>query len=188
MAKLSRMLWTRQYVDHNRNPRESGDPLPISAKSACPLDSRLRGNFEAASAGASEKVFLSTYAKKAKNAGTVALEYGLILPIMIGLMLGVIDISRLLWTVTSLNRAVEVSARWGGINNTTSGVADRAAQEAFGINATAGDFTASLQSCGVQVTANYAFGFLVPWPTANLSLEKRNSIQLTATACHPVVE
>jgi Flp pilus assembly protein TadG len=130
----------------------------------------------------------ATSAKQARNAGTVALEYGLILPIMIGLMLGVIDISRLLWTVTSLNRAVEASARWGGINNTTAGVTDRAVQEAWGINASAGDFTASVQACGVQVTANYAFDFLIPWPTSTGGLENNNSIQLTATACHPEIE
>lgn len=126
--------------------------------------------------------------KKPNNAGTVALEYGLILPIMIGLMLGVIDISRLLWTYTSLNRAVEASARWGGINNTTSGVAERAVQEAWGVDVTAGDFTASVQACGVQVTANYAFDFLIPWPTGSGGLENRNSVQLTATACYPAIE
>ncbi|MEJ2226843.1 MAG: pilus assembly protein [Alphaproteobacteria bacterium] len=131
---------------------------------------------------------LATYAKTPNNAGTVALEYGLVLPIMIGLMLGVIDISRLMWTFTSLNRAVEASARWGGIRNTTSGVAERAMQEAWGINASAGDFTASIQSCGLQVSANYAFEFLIPWPTGSSGLENHNSIQLTASACYPLIE
>jgi Flp pilus assembly protein TadG len=127
-------------------------------------------------------------AKKPKNAGTVALEYGLVLPILIGLTLGVIDISRLLWTVTSLNRAVEASARWGGINNTTAGVAERAAQEAWGVNVSAGNFTATIQGCGLQVDANYAFDFLIPMPTGGGGLEKRNSIQLTATACYPQIQ
>ncbi len=131
---------------------------------------------------------LATGAKKAKNAGTVALEYGLILPIMIGLMLGVIDISRLLWTVTSLNRAVEVSARWGGIRNTTAGVAERAVEETWGVNVTAQTFTASVQDCGIQVSASFAFDFLIPWPTADRRLQNPNSIQLTATACHPAIE
>ena len=131
---------------------------------------------------------ITTSAEKPKNAGTVALEYGLILPIMIGLMLGVLDIGRLLWTFTSLNRAVEASARWSGINNTTSGVAERAVQEAWGVEVTTQTFTATVQACGVQVSADYEFDFLIPWPTGSGGLENPNSIQLSATACYPAIE
>ncbi len=46
----------------------------------------------------------------------MAVEYGIILPVLLMLMLGIIDTGRLIWTQTTLDRAVEAAARCGAVN------------------------------------------------------------------------
>ena len=53
------------------------------------------------------------------TAGSVAIEYGLILPAMLLFTLGIMDAGRLLWTNITLTRATEVAARCGAVNVTT---------------------------------------------------------------------
>ena len=70
--------------------------------------------------------------------GSMAIEYGLILPVLLLFTFGLVDAGRLLWTNITLTRATEVAARCGAVNMTTcpaAGIAAYAAAEAqnFGI-------------------------------------------------------
>lgn len=126
-----------------------------------------------------------------RTAGTVAIEYGLILPAMLLFIFGLIDASRLLWTNITLTRATEVAARCGAVSPTIcANIPSFAMTQAqnFGIfDATAADFVATTPACGVQVQATYTFTFVVPWfPQFSASAPfGATTMRLNATACYP---
>lgn len=120
----------------------------------------------------------------------MALEYGLLLPALIFLILGTMDVGRLIWTYTTLHRAVEASARCAAINSTLCGtanqIASRAVNEAWGLSVDQKTFTAQTQSCGAQVTANYPFSLLIPWLGGKDEQQPPSTIMLTVSACYPL--
>ena len=117
------------------------------------------------------------------EAGTTAVEYGLLLPVLIFIILGAMDTGRLIWTFTTLHRAVEASARCAAVSPSVCGtaqqVASRAVSEAWGLPVTTAMFSLQQQSCGTQVTANYSFSPLSP-------LIPAYAITLTVSACYPL--
>ncbi len=118
------------------------------------------------------------------SSGTTALEYGIILPILLLFILGIIDTGRLIWTYTTLYRATEAAARCGAINanstinvcSTTSQIQQAAVNEAWGLTVAASAFTVTTPTCGLRVTANYTFQYYTPGFT---------TITLVPTACFP---
>jgi Flp pilus assembly protein TadG len=127
--------------------------------------------------------------------GTVGIEYGLILPVLLLFLFGLMDTGRLLWTNITLTRATEVAARCGAINPagvttcTAANIPAYAATQAqnFGISdAVAADFVATTPNCGVQVTATYTFQFVVPWfPQFSTKAPfGATTMTLNATSCY----
>lgn len=120
--------------------------------------------------------------------GAAAVEYGLILPVLLLFMIGAIDIGRLMWTYTTLNRATEAAARCGAIdmNNcaTTAQIQTRAVNEAWGLTVTASAFTPAVAACGVQVVGTYSFAFAIP---ALVGATPLGTITLQSTACYPIM-
>jgi Flp pilus assembly protein TadG len=125
------------------------------------------------------------------NAGTAAIEYALAFPVVLALTLGTMDISRMVWTYTPLQRAVEAAARCASINTiacATSGqVSARAVQEAWGLNLSPSVFTLSTAACGKRVTATFDFVLIVPWPSAFLGegAQRPDAIRFNVSACYP---
>ncbi len=127
--------------------------------------------------------------------GTVAIEYGLILPAMLLFTLGIMDTGRLLWTYVTLTRATEAAARCGAVNNTTTcpSIPAYAVAQAWGLNdVTAAAFTVTTPTCGgaqpgVQVAATYTFQFIVPWfpQFGGAAPFGAPTMTLNATACYP---
>ena len=118
-----------------------------------------------------------------QQAGTAALEYALVLPVLLVLLLGALDAGRVMWlAVTPLDRAVDVAARCAAIDTTTCGtpaqITAYAAAQAFGTTMTASVFTATIAACGAKVTGSLPFAFVTPWPG-------KRTISLTAMACYP---
>lgn len=119
----------------------------------------------------------------------MALEYGLAVPVLILLVLMTMDVARLMWTYTTLQRAVEASARCAAVNPTACGsagqIANRAVDEAWGLSVSPSVFTAQTQGCGWRVTANYNFTLLIPWMGTGAESQP-NALALTLTACYPL--
>lgn len=119
--------------------------------------------------------------------GNVAIEYGLILPVLIVFTFGIMDTGRLLWSAATLNRAAEAAARCAAINTTDCGtpaqIQARAVAEAWGLTIAASAFTITKPACGIQVDANYDFTFLTPGVGAFVPLGIQT---LNATACYPL--
>lgn len=117
-----------------------------------------------------------------RNDGAVTIEYALILPVLLVMVLGIIDVGRLLWTQTTLERAVEAASRCAAINTTLCGttakIQNYAVTQAYGLTVTTSVFTVSTPVCGVTVQASFPFRLIVPWLA-------RTSLTLTATSCYP---
>jgi Flp pilus assembly protein TadG len=117
------------------------------------------------------------------HSGAVALEYAIVLPALLLLVLGIIDAGRVIWTVTTLNHAVESAARCGAVDAVTckspTNIQAYAVTQAYGVAVNASAFTATTTSCGMNVVASLPFTFVVPWIG-------RSQITLSASACYPL--
>jgi Flp pilus assembly protein TadG len=123
-----------------------------------------------------------------RRSGAVAIEYALILPMLLLFVIGIIDVGRLLWTFTTLSRAAEAAARCGAINlidcGTAAAIQNRAVAEAWGMNIAASAFAVTTPACGVQVIGTYDFVFAIP---ALATATPLGTVTLKATACYPVM-
>jgi Flp pilus assembly protein TadG len=124
---------------------------------------------------------------KSGRRGSVALEYGLIAPLLLVLVLGIIDTGRLIWIYTTLYRATEAAARCGAVNTTVCATAPQiqtyAVAEAWGMTVDPSVFTVTAPSCGLQVRAAYNFTSIVP---GFGKVAPKGLITLQATACYPL--
>ena len=114
------------------------------------------------------------------DSGATAVESGLVLPIVIMLMLGVVSFSMLGGAINGMHYAVEEAARCFAVNKTTCTSAATAAQYASSkylgpdVNPV---FEASNVGCGFTVsgTATYAINLIVT----------RLNVPISASSCYP---
>lgn len=122
--------------------------------------------------------------RRSRQRGAAAIEYALILPAVLLFVIGIIDTGRLIWTYTTLSRAVEAAARCAAINTIECGTVAQtqsyAATQAWGLTISAQAFTVTTAACGIQVKGTYDFTFAIPAFTKDFG-----TITLTATACYP---
>jgi Flp pilus assembly protein TadG len=117
--------------------------------------------------------------------GAAAVEFAVILPILLLCVLGLIEFARAIWTQASLDYAVQAAARCAAVDSIACGtdvaIQNYAASKAPGLSfgAPTSTFAVARPSCGVQVTATLPFDFLLP---ALLPYSQT----LHATACYPV--
>jgi Flp pilus assembly protein TadG len=115
--------------------------------------------------------------------GAAAVEFAIILPILLLCLLGLIEFGRAIWTQATLDYAVQAAARCAAVDLLTCGsvaqTQDYAISKAPGLSLTASVFTVTTPACGIQVAASLPFDVLVP---ALLPYSRT----LTATACFPV--
>ena len=115
--------------------------------------------------------------------GATALEFGLVLPVFVTIVVGVINTAQLTHAVSSMTFAVEEAARCSAVNETTCGTAT--ATEAYAAAKYLGPsvspvFASTNAGCGHTVTATATFELNVIF--ANYS------IPLNAAACYPGVD
>ena len=111
--------------------------------------------------------------------GATAVEFALVLPALAALVVGGLYTGLAVYSAAGLHTAVEQAARCYSVNVSQCGSASAtqtyAQSQYFGINSPA--FTASIQSCGHQVSATVTVG--ISAVVTNLS------VPLSATACFP---
>jgi len=116
------------------------------------------------------------------RAGTTAVEFALVALPFITLLFGIIDFSRLVWTQTALQFAVEKTARCAAVNTSTCGTPALAQAYAGSHILAPGvpvkDFLYTVSPCGsnVSVATNFTFilGKLMP-----------SALTLKAQSCYP---
>lgn len=122
--------------------------------------------------------------------GVSAVEMALVMPLFFALLLGVVNVSLVLWTQASLYFAAQAAARCASANPTICGKpADQTRVEDFAMSQYFGQslpdaprlFTYNLvqPGCGHRVEARYAYPLSLPFydPPPRLSL--------SASACFP---
>jgi Flp pilus assembly protein TadG len=118
--------------------------------------------------------------------GTTAVEFGLTGPIFFMVVLGVIEAGLLLWAQVGLQHGVEMAARYASTDPppSTSAIQTYAAQQSFGLNPAASDFTVTTPRppCGNEVSASYTFPFTAYFSTPLNS----TPLKLSAQACFPI--
>lgn len=124
-----------------------------------------------------------------RRRGATAIEYAIILPVLMLAVFGIMDVGRLLWTYTTIVSASEAAARCYAIKaagcTTAADVQNYAVTQAWGLSTDPSAFTVATQACGAQVRATYVFAFVIPWLSAVPPFGSANSITLTTTACYP---
>lgn len=112
--------------------------------------------------------------------GSSAIEYAIIFPVLLLVMLGIMDSGRLLWAYSTLYRATEAAARCGAVDvtacGTTNQIRSKAVSSAWGLTVAPAAFTVATPACGVQVSASYSFSFSMPG---------FSPLALNASSCHP---
>ena len=113
--------------------------------------------------------------------GATAVEFAIVSPIFIMLLLGIIYGCLLMYTMGSLHYAVQAAARCGAVMTATCGSAAAtqtyALNHYYALNNPTPQFTASAAACGQQVTGSLTYILDVAFA--------RWSIPLSATACFP---
>ena len=143
--------------------------------------------------------FLARLAKARE--GIEALEFAIILPVLMLFLLGCIEFGRLFWTQSELQFAAESAARCITVtcsaNITGTGPNTYAAGQVFSVPVPAGtvfSVTNPNPACGNEVTVCYPFEFLLPglFPFTNAKPATCPAaynapalgLTLTATGCH----
>jgi Flp pilus assembly protein TadG len=118
---------------------------------------------------------------------SAAVEFSLVLPLLLAFIFGIIEVGHLLWTVGALNMAVEDAARCVSVSNASTSktpcpdqttMQAYAAARTWGMTIPASDFTLTTPACGYQVTVTYPYTPIVGYIPLSMTL--------SATACYPV--
>jgi Flp pilus assembly protein TadG len=119
-----------------------------------------------------------------------AVEFALVLPVMLGLILGIYEFGQAVWTQGMLDYAVEQAARCASVNATTCGTVSAiktfASQQTVPLNLPVSTFSASTPACGNLVTASYVFNFIGTMPLIHGTALFPTSVTLTSTSCYPI--
>jgi Flp pilus assembly protein TadG len=112
--------------------------------------------------------------------GAALVEYALVLPALLALVFGLMQLGGMAWTQEALNYAVQEAARCAVVRPDICGdpgsVQQYAASQALGISAPANAFTVAQDDCGMDVRAALPYDFIV-------SPFNSSPVQLTAEAC-----
>lgn len=112
--------------------------------------------------------------------GATAVEFALVLPVFIMLLIGTVSTAHLMFAANSLHFAVEEAARCSAVNQTscpTEAATVAFAQSRYSGPSPAPDFAASSEGCGRRVTAEGDY-------TLHLGIAAL-TVPLSAEACYP---
>lgn len=122
-------------------------------------------------------------------AGSTAVDYAIILPLLLMFMLGVADAGRLMWTYATLTRAIDATARCAAVDTIDCGtaqlVSSYAGNQLWGVDATQLSVTLASAACGKSVHGSYSFSFVTPFIWIAQPFGVSNSLTLTVSACYP---
>jgi Flp pilus assembly protein TadG len=135
--------------------------------------------------------------------GQTLVEFALIVPIFVLMLIGVFDVGRAIYAFSTINNAAHEAVRLAIVDQNTADVRDRAVSQAVGVGVAPGDVivrwldadyadlapcnTTPRDGCTVEVTVRYAFNAVTPMigqlvGTINLEGLARQPIERTYTS------
>jgi Flp pilus assembly protein TadG len=99
----------------------------------------------------------------ADQRGTAAVEFALIAPVFFALLLSVIDVGRYMWTLNTMQYAIDEAVRAGAVQDlTTAEIKGRVADAVAPINSTEVAVNVAETADALTVTASSTYRFLFP--------------------------
>lgn len=95
--------------------------------------------------------------------GTAAIEFGMVAPVFFALVLGIIDVGRYMWTLNTMQYAIDDSIRAGVVREMTPEEVEARVKETLA-HVSAGGLTVEAlpTSSTLEVTAQATYAFLFP--------------------------
>jgi Flp pilus assembly protein TadG len=118
--------------------------------------------------------------------GSLMVETALLLPVLLTLVLGLIEVGHLLWTVAALNMAVEDAARCVSVSNVSAkntqcsnqtSMQSYAAARTWGLTIPGTEFVLSQPGCGYEVSITHPFVPVISYIPLSFNVQ--------ASACFP---
>jgi Flp pilus assembly protein TadG len=110
------------------------------------------------------------------QAGTAAIEFGVLAPVFFAMLLGIVDIGRYMWTLNTIQYAIDDGLRAGSVEqlNETE-VENRVKDALLGLDTTGIEVEATMPtSTSLEVTASTTYKFMFPiatlFPTTTIDL------------------
>ena len=95
--------------------------------------------------------------------GAVAVEFAMIAPIFFGLLVGIIDVGRYMWTLNTIQYAIDQGVRAGVVQQlSTDDVTDLVKTSLTGLDASAIDVDVTDEAASLSVAAETDYTFLFP--------------------------
>jgi Flp pilus assembly protein TadG len=96
--------------------------------------------------------------------GSTAVEFALVLPLLMGFVLGIIEFGRAMWIRQTLQYAVETASRTALADAalSTSAISAAVTSNLLGLQGVAPNVVVSSTATQISITATYQFTFLVP--------------------------
>ncbi len=114
--------------------------------------------------------------------GSSAVEFAIVGPMFIGIMMAIFQGGILLWTQLGMEHAVESAARCSAVHSSNCGTLSQiqsyAATQAYGLNLPTSIFSFRQTTCGNVVSASYSYSVFS-------QVFGKASIPLNAQACFP---
>ncbi|MCK5166785.1 MAG: pilus assembly protein [Rhodospirillaceae bacterium] len=116
----------------------------------------------------------------ANDRGVAAVEFAIVLPVFIMLIMGIVDFGRIYWIKSAMQFVVEQSTRYAMVNTSISEAALETyayAQEAS-VSGSGATFEATIDASGtvnyMTVTGTYTFSFITPLVGTTLTLDAKS--------------
>ncbi|HET6160477.1 MAG TPA: TadE/TadG family type IV pilus assembly protein [Dongiaceae bacterium] len=95
--------------------------------------------------------------------GVAAVEFSMIAPIFFGLLVGIIDVSRYMWTLNTMQYAIDQAVRAGVVQELSEeDVEDLVKASLLGLKASAFTVNAVSGASTLEITAEATYAFLFP--------------------------
>lgn len=114
------------------------------------------------------------------DSGAAAVEFAIVLPVFIMLVMGIIDFGRVFWIKSSMQFVVEQATRYAMVNPsiTEADLETYAYEQEADVSASGAVFEATIDAAGainyMTVTGTYTFNFITPLVGTTLTLDAKS--------------
>jgi Flp pilus assembly protein TadG len=95
--------------------------------------------------------------------GTAAIEFAMIAPVFFGLLIGIVDVGRYMWTLNTMQYAIDQAVRTGVVQQLLpEDVEEQVKQSLAGLNTETVEVEALADASTLSITAETTYAFLFP--------------------------